>query len=401
MAEEPADRGIRPSTGDPLAPWRGGVAVRPVSEAAGRHTIHSYYTASPESPDGSRVLYLTSTTPDAQEGELRILERATGKEQVIARGVTVEDAHRVACQQWVSRGRVVFHDVRDGHWLVAVVDLDTGRERILARDRQLGWGQPRSNPECLPGADQSNPRLERGQPDADEVPVYGCHWNPGEHRDLEMVNVETGAVRTVVTASAVKEAYPEWIARQFGGREVSIFFPVLSPDRKRVFFKMAAPAGGDFRSPKASTREGLICYDLGQSRLLFMRKNWGHPAWAPDARTIIEVGNVLIDSDTGHTRRIPGLPTFPGSHPSISPDGRLFVTDVMLGKMGGQKGEWGIAVGRMDGGEHAIIHRFDNSRGARSWRRSHPHPSFSPDGRRIYFNVSATEWTRLYVAEAR
>ena len=33
-----------------------------------------------------------------------------------------------------------------------------------------------------------------------------------------------------------------------------------------------------------------------------------------------------------------------------------------------------------------IIHRADNTHGARSWRISHPHPVFSPDGKRIYFN---------------
>jgi hypothetical protein len=47
-----------------------------------------------------------------------------------------------------------------------------------------------------------------------------------------------------------------------------------------------------------------------------------------------------------------------------------------------------------------VLHHFDNSRGARSWRKNHPHPIFSGDGRRIYFNVNEGEWTRLHVAEA-
>jgi hypothetical protein len=47
-----------------------------------------------------------------------------------------------------------------------------------------------------------------------------------------------------------------------------------------------------------------------------------------------------------------------------------------------------------------ILHRFDNSRGARSWRRNHPHPIFSADSRRIYFNVNEGDWTQLYVAES-
>ena len=40
------------------------------------------------------------------------------------------------------------------------------------------------------------------------------------------------------------------------------------------------------------------------------------------------------------------------------------------------------------------------SASANSWRRSHPHPAFSPDGKRLYFNVSSGPWTQLHVAEA-
>lgn len=375
-AQSGASPGTKPAD-DALAPWRSGVTVRPASGAKQCHTIHAYFNTSPESPDSRWVLFYASVTAEAHEGELRILERATGRERVIARSVTIEDAHRAACQQWVSKGRrVVFHDVREGQWLVAAVDVENGKERILVRDRQVGWGQA----------------------NADVVPVYGCHWNPGEHRDLELIDVETGMARTVVTASAVKAAYAQWIAKQFAQREVSVFFPVLSPDLHRVFFKMASPAGGDFRSRKASLREGLLCYELTQARFLFLREKWGHPAWHPDSRTIIEPGNVLIQSDTGTIKRIPGLPVFRGSHPSISPDGRLFVTDAMFSD---GKGEYGIVVGRLEGGDYVVIHRFDNSQGARSWRRSHPHPIFSPDGKRIYFNVSSGPWTELHVAEAR
>lgn len=364
---------------DPLVPWRDGVRVRPVSTQPGRHTIHSYFNTTPESPDGRWILFFASTTANGQSGEICILERDTGLEKVIARGITTEDAHRVACQQWTSRGkRVVFHDERNGEWRVVAVDVNSGQERILAHDRQLGFGQPNS----------------------DLAPIYGKHWNPGGHRDLELVNVETGEIRTAVTADAVKAACSEWIAKQFSDRPVSIFFPVVSPDMKRAFFKLATPAGGDARSQRASERKGLVCYDLDKNRFLFLRGKWGHPGWLPDSRTLIEIPNRLIDSDTGAERGIPGLPAFHGDHPSVSPDGRLFTTDTTLEKFGGTAKEWGVVVGDIRGKNYAILHRFDNSHGANSWRRSHPHPAFSPDGKRIYFNVSSGPWTQLHVAEA-
>ncbi|MGD8240764.1 MAG: hypothetical protein PVH68_19600 [Armatimonadota bacterium] len=355
--------------------------VSTVLEDEARHSIHSYFNTSPESPDGRWVVMFTSTTPEAHEGDVRIVERATGEVRVLATDVTVEDAHRVACQQWISGGqRVAFHDLRDGEWVVVVVDIETLQQRVLARGRQLSWGQATS----------------------DLLPLYGPHWDPGEHRDLELLNVETGEIHTVVTAGAFREAYPEWVAERFGERPISVFFPILSPDLNLVIFKVATPAGGHFRSSKASERHGIVCYDIPQARFRWMHPRWGHPAWRPDSGAILNTssrGPMLMDSETREATYNEDLPSFPGGHPSFAPDGRLFTTDVRVVAEGKPTRDWAVVVGDMVAGGHEAIHQFDNSKGATSWRRSHPHPIFSPDGRRLYFNVSADKWTRLYVAE--
>jgi hypothetical protein len=365
---------------DPLARWRTGVKICAAAPQDGRHTIHSYFNTCPESPDGKWVLFFASKTANAQRGDVVIRNRATGEEKVLARDIDTEEAHRAACQQWVSNGRcVVYHGERNGQWFTAVVDVDTGKERILARDRLAGWSQPH----------------------ADIVPLYGLHWNPGTHRGLELVNVVTGEISTVITAEALKQAHPEFLKRLFGDKPVSIFFPILSPDLKRVFFKLATTAGGDARSGKASTRLGMVCYSLNDKKFLRADTRWGHPAWHPDARTIIESGNLLIDSKTGKTERIPGLPSFGSGHPSISPDGKIFVTDTKMDRIGGDAKEWGVVAADIRGTNHVVIHHFNNTGGARSWRPSHPHPIFSVDGRRIYFNVNNSNWTQLCVAERK
>ena len=108
---------------DPVAPWSKDVTIRPVSSVTDRHNIHTYYVTNPESPDGRHVLFFTSTHPAGYVGEVRILERVTGKETVLAENVHTEDAHRVACQQWLAGGRLVaFHEVVDKKWRVVVVD---------------------------------------------------------------------------------------------------------------------------------------------------------------------------------------------------------------------------------------------------------------------------------------
>jgi hypothetical protein len=360
----------------PLGKWQRGVTVSPVSAVEQRHALHAYYTADPEHPQGGQVLIYTSTEREGYAGDIRAVDAASGVERVLARGVTVEDSHRAACQQWVSGGRrVAFHDVRRDEWQVVCLDLETGSERVLARGRQLGWGQP----------------------NGDVVPVYGPHWDPTAHRDLDLLNVVTGEQRTVLTAGAVREAYPDLIRETFGDDPVSIFFPALSPDLSRVFFKMATPRGGHFRSKNASLRALLVCYDLADSRFLFADRRWGHPAWHPDSRTILDVPHVLIDGNTGARRQLENVPRLPGSHPSFSPDGSLYVSDVALERLDGAPGEWGIVVVDTRSETALLLHRFDDSQGAASWRRCHPHPVFSADGQRIYFCASSTPWSRLMV----
>lgn len=366
---------------DPLAAWTGEVAVHAVLKDAERHSIHAYFNTSPESPDGRHVLLYTSTTADGHTGEIWIVERSSGEATVLARNVEVEDAHRAACQQWLSGGRtVVFHDRRDGRWVVVGINVETRQERILAQDRQVAWGQPAGN----------------------VIPLYGPHWNPGSHRDLELLNVETHEIRTALKADDVQAAHAKWIGERFGSKRISIFFPIISPDESLAVFKLAAPEGGDFRSAKASHRDGLFCCDLNSGEVLWMHAHWGHPAWHPDSASLINYdrqGLFTIDARTGAVRRASNLPAFPGSHPSFGPGGRLFATDLRLGKSDGALDEWAAVVGSLAAGRHRIVHRFENGRGSTSWRESHPHPVFSQDGRRLYFNVSADRWTRLYVAE--
>jgi hypothetical protein len=435
---------------DPLAPWRSGVKISVAAPKEGRHTMHSYFNTCPESPDGTRVLFYSSTAADGHHGEVVIRDRKTGEEKVLATNINAEDAHRVACQQWLSGGRrVVFHGERGGEWNTWCVDLDTMKERILARGQLAGWGQP----------------------NADIVPLYSPHWNPGEHRDLDLINVATGEKTTPVTVDALKQAYPEWFAKSFGEQKPSIFFPILSPDLKRVFFKMALKTGDDPRSKSASAREGLICYSLAEKKFLYMNSKWGHPSWQPDSRHITEMHYTVFDSNDGSSVQNIGMPTkaerakgaaesgksakgpsadapapmtkaeraklaaegkqpakgkgsteakatlpavkapqgegttvkyrdVSGDHPSVSPDGRLVVTDTIMTSFDGPRNEWGVVLADAKGGGQIVLHHFDNSHGAKSWRVSHPHPVFSADGKRIYFNVSSGKWTQLYVAEA-
>src|SRR5207248_694216 len=157
----------------------------------------------------------TSTDPAGHKGDVVTVERATGAVTVLARGVVTEDAHRVACQQWVSGGRrVVFHDLRGGEGVVAAVDVAPGAGRVLAKGRQVGIGSPAG----------------------DVVPVVGLHWQKEGFADVELLNAATGERTPLVTAAAVRREYPGLVAELFGDARVSLYYPILSPDGGRVLF---------------------------------------------------------------------------------------------------------------------------------------------------------------------
>jgi hypothetical protein len=340
--------------------------------------LHSYFVACPESPDGECVVFFTSATADAHVGDICIKCRAEDRIYRVATNVTVEDAHRQAYQQWLGGGRwLVYQNLDDGDWQVYRIAIADGSRQLLATGRQLGWGQPAG----------------------ELVPLYGPHWAPGRHRDLELLDVRTGEITTALTNAQVRQAFAGWIADTFGSADTSVFFPILSPDGRRLMFKMAAVGDGSFRSPGASRRSGLLVVDRERGLMPWPPQPWEHPAWSQDSVRIVDARNIMLDSRTGAVSLLIGLPRFPGAHPTLSPCGTLLLTDTRLTPFGGDADHWGIALAELSSGRHQLLARIPGSGGCPSWRPPHPHPVFSQDGARLYFNRDNGDAVELWVAE--
>lgn len=363
---------------DPCAPWRTGGKVSPVSKVGGRHNLHTYYLLNPESPDGTKVVFYASKDLAGHIGDIVVVDRASGTETTLVENVHTEDAHRCALQQWTLNGKAIaYHEVIDKRWRVMTVDVETKEKKIVAQDRQLGFG--------------------RG--DGHTLPMYGCHWNPGEYRDLYLGDLKTGDVTATCKIGDVEKKYGDYLRKQFEGKPTSIAFPCISPDHKRAFFKMSAGGGGEEYMGKVSQRQGIVFYDFEKGEITTMREKWGHPAWHPDSFHWIEMGNILFDADGKSQTRITGIPILRGQHLAVSPNAKVWVQDGLAETNDGTTGEWAVLVGDLKGDRSALISKFNNGRGARSWRRSHPHPVFSADGKRIYFNNNSGEHGQLMVAE--
>tara|TARA_Y100001933_G_scaffold265286_1_gene340200 strand:- start:76911 stop:78035 length:1125 start_codon:yes stop_codon:yes gene_type:complete len=356
--------------------WQG-CQIKPVWPEQQVHALHAYFNCCPESPDGRWIVLFVSEQADAQVGDICLVERATDRTLILDQGVQVEDAHRQAMQQWSANGQyVIYMKPCQNQWQVIRADVKTRELTVLFTGAQLFCGQPLQ----------------------DHVPLYGMPWAPGEHRDLVLLNVRTGEYRTAVTLKQVLADHALVIERMFDGRVPdSIAYPVLSPDGSRVFFKLSCVGDKQYRSNKASLREGLFVYDLHKALPLGLYPSWGHPAWMPDSKHVLRM-NVIIDTDTMQTREIPWYPSQSNSHASSSPDGTMLVMDVARDAFTAKEFHWAIVVGDDQTNWHRIHTDPAPRHGTTSWRPAHPHPVFSADGKRIYFNANMGDWTSLQVA---
>ncbi|MFG0247451.1 MAG: hypothetical protein ACF8OB_01085 [Phycisphaeraceae bacterium JB051] len=344
------------------------------------HSLHAYFNCCPESPDGQWIVLFVSDQADAHVGNLWLINRHNQQTILIQEQVHVEDAHRQAMQQWVSDGKyLVYMSEQNGRWQIKRFEMQTRKLTVIHDGAQLFVGSP----------------------EMDVVPLYGMPWQPDGHRDLVLLDVQTGETKTVLKLDQVFSDFTAEIQTIFPDvTPDAIAYPVISPDGSRVMFKLSAVGDGQYRSPHASQREGLFVYQLDGAKPLGFYRSWGHPAWMADSRHILRM-KMIIDTDTMQVRQIPWYPARSNSHASPSPDGKLLVMDVARDAFTQQEFHWAIVVGDV---EHAWRHLHTDPsprHGTASWRPVHPHPVFSADGQRIYFNVHFGEWTRLCIAGIR
>ncbi len=54
----------------------------------------------------------------------------------------------------------------------------------------------------------------------------------------------------------------------------------------------------------------VVVEEVKTGKLVYFQRDWGHPAWFPDSRRILNYHNTVLDVPTGKTVTIPGLPEF-------------------------------------------------------------------------------------------
>ena len=165
--------------------------------------------------------------------------------------------------------------------------------------------------------------------------------------------------------------------------------PAISPDGKELAYDAAAAQGG---APHVEV------LSLATRKLVYASRGGAEPTWMPDGASIVfaDKAGRLVETYGQGVRPVfladVGDPSFGGTHPVVSPDGKLVV--MSLDDVSVRRSEWSSAR-RFD---HALGVTDFVGRGLKVIAQGLD-PAISPDGRRIAYVKSAQGREHVFLAD--
>lgn len=357
-------------------------ARRTLLESRFRHCVHTYHGVQPFSADGQKLLYIGFDDIEQSEASIVVRDLDSGEETVLA-STNHFDYHVAAKQFWC---------------------LDD--QYILFRTRHAdGPSTPMLVPADRPGEVEPLTELEgagfRHVAD-DGVHAYGGRvgMRGDGGREVICANLRERTVEKLFDVQDVLAIMPD----DFAAPDEPFVFnhTVCNADQTRLFCKFLR------NPPWKPDAEGMnqfgafVVCDLQTRKLRSLGyRISGHPAWLPGGREIVNVmmpldGSnnrwfVRVDAETGDVRRILDSPIEGPGHPLPSPVSDTWVVTDAFTADGVTSIIYLI---NMAHGAAREIARLDHrtqeqpSYDPMKIHRAHPHPAWSPDGRRVVCNCN-------------
>ena len=349
-----------------------------------RHNVHCYHGIDAWDRRGDRLLYLGFDRNDT--ASLVIREGRKGVERVIGQ-TRCFDYHTAAWQQWALDDTAV---------LFLAGEVDGSNRWALAPVDGSGPAQP------VPALDG---RMVRQVVDHGHQVWTYSQREIDQPQLIERVDLRTMQAETILTAEDAYQRLPK--GYRFPG-QYSFSHPVPNPSGTRAFFKLMITPDG---RPTMHSAFFMLNIETGEISY-HSREMSGHPFWVDDQRilNIVHTGDnvhralILIDCDTGDVDKITDSVIEGPGHPSLSPDGRTYVTDSFANEMT----ESPIYLVDAETGVMREIlrlnHRFTPTDPKVGYdpkvvTRGQPHPVWSPDGKRLlmHSNRGGTKYSLLVV----
>lgn len=335
----------------------------------GVEAIHFYYDVTPESPDGSKVVYFEFGEQVFTNGHVMVTDRE-GREHRRMASVTGTDTHSAARAQWVDNDTVACCDGDPRALRTVLISLHDGSRREMPGALRMVHPTRPVGLTCL----------------HDFAPIAHPYDDC-----VHLMHLSTGAIEPLFTLGDAMKLHP--YGTQFpGSDELTFMHTKWSGDGSR-FFVMASNGHRIKDRPECKVVHAVFVADANGSNLRYVTEEYHHPMWGADTRT----GKPLICYFQRRDDRGQDLMAF-------DPDdgGRLMLVERMLGKhacmtRGGdrvvvdvtnwpEKFHGVVATYRPDDIEPNILVRLRQD--DFSQRGCHLHPTWSRDERSVYFNTS-------------
>lgn len=342
-------------------------------------SVHAYYDCCPESPDGSRVTCFRFDGPVPGVGRVEVRQRDGALLEHFGdgcRGI----GHVGSFPTWADDDAILWVDGPDAK--------DTDPRTFL---REL----PHGTQHQLPG------RIRQFHAATGRGLVQACAQQPDNpHRLTTAIEVidRDGTVLGGMHRDDCYAVLPDQSAAP-PPAQLSLMNSKWSPDGSRFFAVYNTEPYRKRCGGEVARFKTLVIAQADGSGLRFLGHFTHHPSWTPDGNGIIAFCNcddgqdlVRFDAETGAHEIL--LAAVPGVHPTVSPDGGSVVTDV-FDQAGGRAS---IVRYPLPNGEPELLAEFAHVDFAHL-DGHHPHPVFSRDGTRIYFNAQDGGVCGVYALE--
>ncbi len=356
-----------------------GYSIRQVS--TGRSpSVHAYMDICPESPDGKHITYFEFEDKIPGWGHVIVVDRNSGESRYVSDRV-LGHSHDGTRQQWLDNDHLIF-GVEDEEESIIVNINDKTSSRVKGSIGMVS-------------------EINRNGLTHNNYPIskYGKDHKPSE---MMIMDLAEGTTQTLLNEVEMISMHPRRdIITDPKWKGMGVFkLPKWSPEGDKLFWVYML----EIKGTNTKLVKSALLADSDGGNIRYVSEIGQHSMWSDNDHLLSYIRkpgfdhgenptaqDVMIHPTNGE-ENYPLIPNALGIHGSLNPHGTLFVTDIHDWP---QKGRHAVLLYDVASGDYRVLARMRAAKDDPE-NNLHPHPSWSRDGKGIYFNSTDTGESRVY-----